>query len=228
MSDIADVPDSTELREKLSRLGLDEASIEKYSLDELKDSYKRLKDFEDDPNNFSDLKIPLTVFGQKPKIYSSKVFFKLEKLILDRINLLSRKEIKGLQDPAKSSEDKISVQTFSKAIKSLEEIIDNQKLLNESELKQVSFEREKELYALSMEMQDRNAKRNIDFWGKFLAKESVATFVGAFIILIIVGFQLAGIFVNKEKTPEILNNTLLIVLGFFFGQSSNKGKGEND
>ncbi|MCA6624748.1 MAG: hypothetical protein IM542_19680 [Pseudanabaena sp. M165S2SP1A06QC] len=228
MSDIANVPDSRELREKLSGLGLDEVRIGKYNLDELKDSYKRLKDFEDDPNNFSDLKIPLTVFGQKPKIYRSKVFFKLEKLILDRINLLSRQEIKGLQDTAKRSEDNISAQTFSKALKSIEEIIDNQNLLNESERKQVSFEQEKELYTLRMEMEDRNTKRNIDFWGKFLAKESVATFVGAFIILIIVGFQIAGIFLDKAKPPEILNNTLLIVLGFFFGQSSNKGKGEND
>jgi len=228
MSDIADVPDSTKLREKLFELGLDEESITEYDLDELKNSYKKLKDFEKNPNNFSDLKIPLTVFGQKPKIYSSKLLFRLEKLILNRINSLKKGEIQELQDPTKSLGDNISVQTFSKAIKSLEEIIDNQKLLNESELKRVSFEQEKELCALYMDIADRNAKRNIDFWGKFLAKDSVATYVGALTILIIVVVQLVGIFWDKAKTPEILNNTLLIVLGFFFGQSSSKGKEDSD
>ncbi|WP_103670643.1 hypothetical protein [Pseudanabaena sp. BC1403] len=230
MSDIADVPDSRELREKLSKLGLNEESIEKYNLADLKKSYAKLEDFQSDPNNFSDLNIPLTVFRKKPKIYISSRFFELERLILDRINLLSIEEIRLIQEQFNESPENtyINAQTFNQTVKSLEDLIENQKLLGEFYTNRNSFEQEikrRELDLQEKEIENNNKMKYLD---RILAKESVATLIGALIIVLIIGFQLLGIFCDKAKTPEILNNTLLIVLGFFFGQSSNKGKGEND
>ena len=55
----------------------------------------------------------------------------------------------------------------------------------------------------------------------FLEKQSMATLVGA-ILLILITFALIIAVFFKGQTTEILNNALLVLLGYFFGQAVNK------
>lgn len=225
MSDIIPIPDCSELRDRLAKQGLDEETIKKYNLEELKNSYQTLKNFIEDSNNFSDLVNRSNSFGQNKPLYSSSLFIKLEKLILNRINSLCKQKIEDIQ---KNPDETISVKTFHAALQSLQQVIESQKLLGDSDIRAMSLKQDKEMQEFLMGMKERESKIRLTFLNRFLAKESIATLIGALVIVLIVGVQLSGIFFDKAKTPEILNNTLLIVLGFFFGQSSNKGKGEND
>ncbi|WP_116203338.1 hypothetical protein [Amycolatopsis circi] len=58
-------------------------------------------------------------------------------------------------------------------------------------------------------------------WQNFLAKESVATYVGAAILLVICLFVGAATFAGVEIN-QVLSSAFLLVLGYFFGQSTGK------
>ena len=73
-----------------------------------------------------------------------------------------------------------------------------------------------ELERLKMELFERKSK----VWLSLLERESAATILGGFLLLIILIVHVTAIFA-KFSMPEILNNAFLIILGYFFGQSTN-------
>jgi hypothetical protein len=47
----------------------------------------------------------------------------------------------------------------------------------------------------------------------------MATYVGAFLLIILTIVQVAAMFSETLHTSEIINNAFLLLLGYFFGQS---------
>ena len=81
------------------------------------------------------------------------------------------------------------------------------------EKKEQFSEKEKEI-RLEMEISERKAKLLLSFF----EKESVATIIGAVLLIIMVIAQLVAMFTGIKST-DILNNSFLLILGYFFGQS---------
>jgi predicted exporter len=66
-----------------------------------------------------------------------------------------------------------------------------------------------------MDRYERKAK----VWRSFLERESVASIMGAILLLGLTVTMIVAAFVGRV-TPELLNNAFLIVIGYFFGQST--------
>ena len=77
---------------------------------------------------------------------------------------------------------------------------------------------------LSADLFERRSK----VWLGILGRESVATIVGAVLLLILVFTEVVALLVGKD-VPEILDNSLLIILGYFFGQTASRaGRKESE
>ena len=68
---------------------------------------------------------------------------------------------------------------------------------------------------LSAELSERRTK----LWLEILGRESVATVLGGILIVVIILAEVTAFFLDKQ-VPQILDNTLLILLGYFFGQTT--------
>lgn len=62
-------------------------------------------------------------------------------------------------------------------------------------------------------------ERKAKVWRSFLEKESVASIIGTFVLLALTATMIVFAFIGRA-TPELLNNVFLIVVGYFFGQST--------
>jgi len=80
-----------------------------------------------------------------------------------------------------------------------------------------------DLARLNAEIFERRSK----VWFSLLERESAATILGGVLLLIILVAHVTAIF-SKFSIPEILNNAFLIILGYFFGQSTNKKQPERE
>jgi hypothetical protein len=64
-------------------------------------------------------------------------------------------------------------------------------------------------------------ERRWKIWEKLLARDSVATAVGAF-LLVSMPFIIFLAMIFGWAVPEVLQNAFLIILGYFFGQTASK------
>ncbi len=55
-----------------------------------------------------------------------------------------------------------------------------------------------------------------------LEREPAAVLIGGLLLLILTGTLIVGMFTSTE-IPEILGNSFLLILGFFFGQTTHRG-----
>ncbi|WP_406637950.1 hypothetical protein [Amycolatopsis sp. WGS_07] len=78
-----------------------------------------------------------------------------------------------------------------------------------------------EVEAAAMASEIDKYERKAKVWQNFLAKESVATYVGAAILLIMCLAVVAAMFAAVEIN-QVLSSAFLLVLGYFFGQSTGK------
>ena len=74
-----------------------------------------------------------------------------------------------------------------------------------------------------MELFERRSK----VWFSLLERESAATILGGILLFIILITHVTAIFA-KFSIPEILNNAFLIILGYFFGQSTQDRSGKTN
>ena len=59
-------------------------------------------------------------------------------------------------------------------------------------------------------------------WTGFFAKESIATYVGALLLIALTVVQVTAMFLGNSYKSEIIDNAFLLILGYFFGQSSGR------
>ena len=64
-------------------------------------------------------------------------------------------------------------------------------------------------------------ERRSKVWLSFLERESAATIIGSVLIIIITVAQIIAVF-HSIPPSDILNNAFLLILGYFFGQTTNK------
>ncbi len=69
-------------------------------------------------------------------------------------------------------------------------------------------------------------ERKSKIWLSFLQRESAASLIGAVVLLLLTLSLIGGMICGKES--QIISNGFLVILGYFFGQSSSKNNKDND
>lgn len=222
-----------QFEEQLSLLGLSKAQIESQSLQELKDSLERINDAINNPDGFP--KFNVSIGGESGLPYitqgAAKAHYQItilptllerKKLILDRIRLSEDSEkVESLQDliHRKVADE----ETQDRLKKELNNYISESQNLKEQYQQVINAqsaqleESEAEKLKLSVELWERRSKVLLSF----LERESAATIIGAVLLIIIAVGHLAAL--GFEFTiPETLDSAFLLILGYFFGQSTSK------
>ena len=150
-----------------------------------------------------------------------------KKLVLERIRVLSANEkIETIQDLVNNVEDEEVKKKIGKEIEGLR--YESQRLREQS--KEVEEGQSEERIKIQIDLARLNAEifeRRSKVWFSLLERESAATILGGVLLLIILVAHVTAIF-SKFSIPEILNNAFLIILGYFFGQSTNKKQSKHE
>ncbi len=70
---------------------------------------------------------------------------------------------------------------------------------------------------LRVELQERRS----EIYRRFLQRESVASIIGAFLLLALGVALIIGMFTETAPT-EVVTNAFLLILGYFFGQATGR------
>lgn len=88
-----------------------------------------------------------------------------------------------------------------------------------SEQKKMEYQQQIEGVRLSMKVE--HSRSIVNFANQLIQKEVVATLIGAFLlVMLIIIFGRA--MTSGIPTTDILNNAFLLILGYFFGQTTSK------
>ena len=215
---------------QLTQMGLGEEQIKQQTLEELQQSLETINDAIKNPDSFGALNLKLDAqigaviasngSGAHVSLGILPILLERKKLILQRIRLLKGEEkIETIQDLIKTIPDEKVQEKLNREITELksesqkirEQEQQVQKVQNEEQIKAQA-----EVARLSMELFERRSK----VWLSFLEKDSVATTIGG-ILLILITLSQIGAMLFGIAPSDTLNNTFLVILGYFFGQSTN-------
>ena len=221
---------------QLRQLDLGRDQIEKQALEELRQSLERANDALKNPEQFGVLRIALSASGV-PFIAKSTtealitvgilpILLERKQLILDRIRLLEGDEkLESLRDLiSKVSQPEVK-EKLDQELRELEEESHKweEQATQIGEAKAAEELRvQADLSRLSAELFERRSK----VWLQILGRESVATMLGGLLLLIIIFAEIAAFMAGKD-VPDILDNCLLVILGYFFGQTAARAKSQN-
>jgi len=215
---------------QLRDLSLAKDQIETQSLGELQQRLETVNEALKHPESFGTLKFKISVGGgvlltsSKSDAHFERGILQLllsrKKLILERIRTLStNKKIESIQDLINQvGEENLKVKLNQEVtdLKSEAQRLREQSKDVDQKQSQEAIKTQIELERLKIEQFERRTK----VWFSLLERESAATIIGGILLLIIIVAQVTAIFL-KFSIPEILNNAFLIILGYFFGQSTN-------
>ena len=227
---------------QLRDLGLSKDQIETQSLDELQQSLEKVNEALKHPESFGTLRFKISaealvfVTSSGSDAHFERGILQLllscKKLILERIRTLSTNEkIESIQDLLNQVGDedlKVRLNQEVTDLRSEAQRLREQSKEVDQEESQEAIKTQTELERLKIELFERRTK----VWFSLLERESAATIIGGILLLVITVAHVTAIF-SKFSIPEILNNAFLIILGYFFGQSTNDtptrrgGTGEN-
>jgi hypothetical protein len=225
---------------QLKDLGLSKDQIETQLIDELRQSLETVNDALKNPEAFGKLSLKISaevgvmLTPSKSDAHFERGILQLllsrKKLILERIRTLSANEkIESIQDIINQVNDEDVRLKLNQEVADLKN--ESQRLREQSkevdqEQTREAIKTQTELERLKIEIFERRSK----IWFSLLERESASTIIGGILLLIIMVAHVTAIF-SKFPIPEILNNAFLVILGYFFGQSTNdksKRRGDTD
>lgn len=207
--------EESSLEQRLETLGLGRNQIENYeTVEELENSLERLNECLNEINPS-----PFTLSG----VFYSKYINERKKLILDRICLLKGEQIKAVVDDTSERQSREEIKNEVDNL--LSEIEETKKKSKEIDGEQKELELK--IWLSQEEMRIKQRESISRTWLSFLEKESMASILGGFLLLSILIAQLVSLF-QKLEVPDILNNSFLVILGYFFGQSTAKNSSDEN
>ena len=148
------------------------------------------------------------------------ILLERKKLIVDRINLLQGDEkFESLRDAINNLSDESDRLKLEKELTDLE--AESQKWRKQSEELEKAQIQAKDEWQIELNKVEVFKLRS-QVWLSLLERESVATIVGSLLLVIITASLLIAMFSGKA-TSEIINNSFLVILGYFFGQTVSRG-----
>ena len=212
---------------QLERLNLSERQIIEQNLPELRESLSRINEAIAHPEGFGDLYIKYNacrvVLATSDSDYHRKVgilplLLERKKMILEKIKELSEKEkIENLEGLAGNLSEGEAKDRFIKEI----EAIKNEASEYKRAIQDVS-NRETEAKIKLEQQRIDGLERKSKIWLSFLQRESAASIIGGIVLLMLTVALIGGMIFGRES--QILSNGFLVILGYFFGQSSSKNK----
>ncbi len=136
-----------------------------------------------------------------------------KRLILDRIQeLYSYEKIESIKDLVREVKDDDLKSKLSAELSALREGSEKyQKEVNDITTREIEAKIKNEQF-----------ERKSKFWLSLLQRESAASIIGGIVLLMLTVALIIGMFCGEES--QILSNGFLVILGYFFGQSSSKNK----
>ncbi len=224
------------LDQRFQELGLSESQLRNYDINQLEHSIRRLDRLVQQPEEFN-LGLPQKFQVHSPENMGRVKIIKpveiksfIGSLILDKKqnaidSLLEKKSEKFKQKENKIPTDSEEiedreqnineiVQTFQQQVKSL---IDNEKDIVNAK---ILLERDNKALDNRLKTLEKKSQLKLAFIELFLARESAASILGSVAFISIFVIITYSIFDDNIQIPDIINNTFLIILGYFFGQSS--------
>ncbi len=222
---------------QLTDLGLAKEQIEEQSLQELEASLERINDALKHPESFGvmNVKLSATVVLVITSVDSESIFqigivpvlLERKKLILERIKLIKENQgIQSLRDMIGSISENDVKEKLEKKINEISSFASKQaeetKKIENERIK-AEIESQERLQKLEIEMMEKRA----NIRRSYFEKDSVAPFIGGALLLVLGGCLIVAMFTDIEST-EIIDNTFLLILGYFFGQSVIKSSAEKN
>jgi hypothetical protein len=224
----------------LKPLKLTEEEIQKQTLEELKVSLDKINEAIQHPESFGTINLEINSSGSIFIVKSTSeaqfdigilpILLERKQLILQRIRLLEGEKkigcIHELIDQVPDEELKSNLQIGFEELNNSSSSLQNE--LTDTENKRmeerINFqERMFKLYAECNKIDMDRTERKAKVTQSYLEKESVATLIGGVLLIIIIFSLIYGMIFNIPST-DILNNALLLIMGYFFGQSASKSK----
>jgi hypothetical protein len=218
---------------QLTRIGLSAEQIEHQNLEELNQSLVKIDEAIAHPEAFGTLHLKisgevglvLTTARQEAHMEVNVLPLLLERksLILARVrSLAGDKRVESLNDLVATVTDpdlraKIEGE-LSVLAKQSKRLAEQESKVVQAQAEQIAVARRDEAEALAM-LQTKLFERRLRAWTGFFARESMATYVGAFLLVVLTFVQVGAMFSSNLHTTEIVNNAFLLILGYFFGQS---------
>jgi len=210
--------------DRLEFIGLDSASLKKQDIEQLTESLHQVEDCIAHPEMFKILEVKR---GDRLHRYISHSGINISFDSIFLPILLERKKL--ILECLESFQVDNKFRDLHASVKQLADDGSRSKLLAEiDELLNLSQNWREQFHQLAEDQQQlrENAEKNklafLDrrhrIWLSFFKKELVATVVGALLLLLIAVVQVVLIFA-KLQPSETLNNSFLLILGYFFGQS---------
>lgn len=220
-------PDYTEVAKnffepRLIEIGLGEEQIASATKPQLEEALERVNDCIANPQSFGILKFKVTGSGllvlsteSHLEVGILPILLLRKKLILERLSLMTAADANtetplGAADEQSESGSK-SPAAESEVAKWREEAVAADDLRRKAQLAQ-------EAELARIEVFERRSR----VWQKFLERQSVATIVGAVLLIAIFAFIAASSTAGKV-VPELISNAFLVILGYFFGQAKSEG-----
>jgi hypothetical protein len=205
---------------KLRPLGLAEDQIEAQSPDELHKSLAEVDNAISRPELFGKLKLQISPSGELIAVTKRKdahieigilpLLLERKSLILSRTRtLIGKQKVSKLKELLGSIADPQLRANLESEVSSFEDQSAN---LTEQENKVSRAQAEQALAKRSVKLLERKLRA----WTDFFNKESVAIYVGAFLVVILTFVQVAAMFANYHS--ETINSAFLLLLGYFFSQ----------
>jgi hypothetical protein len=217
---------------QLARLGLSVEQIEKQNLEELRESLDKVNEAISHPENFGTVKLTFTADAGLALVAARQeahleigilqLLLERKSLILSRIKILvGEGTIESLADLVGSVPDpglRGKLQTELSAIaEQSRHLAEQESAVARAQSKQIAT-RDEALATLRAELFERRLKA----WTSFFARESMATYVGAFLLIVLAAVQVVAMFSATEHKSEIISNAFLLLLGYFFGQNTSR------
>jgi hypothetical protein len=149
------------------------------------------------------------------------ILFERKKLILERIRSFESKQaIEGIQDLIDQVQD---VNLKSKLNKELGDLNSKSQVFQEEAKKLEKLQMDEKMTAEErvLKIQLALSENKREYLKMFLEKQSMATIVGAFLLILITSSLIICV-LFKGQPIDMLNNALLVLLGYFFGQAVNR------
>ncbi|MEV6527461.1 hypothetical protein AB0M43_36605 [Longispora sp. NPDC051575] len=148
--------------------------------------------------------------------------------ILDRLaELRPQQQYEDIRDVVSEKVDDASLRAV--LLSALEEEREKQQATTEQLREEMAQVRRAEVEAaeaqarIKIEIQERKSR----IYRQFLERESVATIIGAVLLLALATVLVVAMFI-RLPVPELISSSFLLILGYFFGQTTGRRRATND
>lgn len=223
---------------QLIALGLSEDQIGRQTQEELEQSLERVNEAIQHPDSFGRLGLNLSSAAgwyitsgdsdaNVKEVNILPLLLERKKLILERLRGLHiDEELAKAQKATRNAtlddvgeDEKRRAEEWEANLKKQQEQL--QKSAEAQKMEELKANLARAELQARAEIEMKKARARSEIWLSFLARESVATIVGGFLLILIIIILLIAMFF-KLATPDIINNSFLVILGYFFGQATGR------